>query len=321
VQFGAAVSTVDEFSGILGIGFGYNITTNYKNFVDELQSQGATNTKAFSLALGSKDEKEGVVIFGGLDTGKFSGTLQSQPIVPAAQSPDGVPRYWIQMNNMSMTPPSGNTKTYSNTSMDVFLDSGSTLTLLPTEVATSIAADFGADGVDSNGFYSVDCSLNALPGTVNFAFAGVTIRVPYSEFIRELQTGFGTQCYLGISPSDEFALLGDTMLRSTYAVFDQTNDAVLLAEYVNCGTNEVEITASMDMSSIEGQCATPSFQSVTNAASSSAAVQTTAAATTSGAAAASSTTKSAAISLSGGSLGWMLFWAGAMAVAGVAGVI
>ncbi|KAI1134874.1 acid protease [Hypoxylon sp. FL0543] len=257
VQFGVATNTVDEFAGILGIGHGLNVTIRYKNFIDELADQGVTGTKAFSLALGSKDEQEGVVIFGGLDTGKFTGTLQTLPIIPAEESPDKVPRYWINMTSLSLTPPSGQTKQYENTTMTVFLDSGATLTLLPTELANSIAADFGADATDSNGFYPVDCSLNDLQGSLNFAFDGVTIKVPYNELVRELQTGFGTQCFLGISPSDDFLLLGDTMLRSAYAVFDQTNNAIHLAQYVNCGTNEMEITPQTDMTAIKGDCPTP----------------------------------------------------------------
>ncbi|KAI1423531.1 aspartic peptidase domain-containing protein [Xylaria sp. FL1777] len=256
VQLGVALDTVDEFSGILGIGHGENVTIRYKNMIDQLADQGTTNTKAFSLALGSKSEQEGVIIFGGLDTSKFSGTLQTQPII---SGPDGIPRYWINMESLSITPPSGKTKQYSNTSMAVFLDSGATLTLLPTRLASAIAADFGADKTDTNGFYPVDCKFNEQSGTLGFAFTGVTIRVPYREIVREIQTAFGTQCYLGISPSDEFALLGDTMLRSAYVVFDQTNNAIHIAQYSNCGSNEKEISTVMNFN-VTGDCEAPDFQ-------------------------------------------------------------
>lgn len=188
------------------------------------------------------------------------------------------------MESLSLSPPSGDTKQYPNTSMAVFLDSGATLTLLPTRLATAIAADFGADATDSNGFYPVDCKFNDQPGTLNFAFAGVTIRVPYREVVREIQTAFGISCYLGISPNEDFVLLGDTMLRSAYgeplfkatpriylktltidsydiiAVFDQTNDAIHLAQYSNCGLNEKEITARMGLGSVKGDCEAPDFQ-------------------------------------------------------------
>ncbi|KAI0010199.1 acid protease [Xylariaceae sp. FL0662B] len=281
VQFGVATNTVDEFSGILGIGHGENVTIPYKNFVDQLAHQGVTETKAFSLALGSKDEQEGVVIFGGLDAGKFTGTLETLPIVPAKESPDQAPRYWVNMTTLGLTPKSGETKQYINTTMAVFLDSGATLTLLPTTLANSIAADFGAEAMDSNGFYPVDCALNDLPGTLDFGFGNVTIRVPNNELIRELKSSFGTQCFLGISPSDDFVLLGDTMLRSAYAVFDQTNNAVHLAQYVNCGTNEIEITLETNFSTIKGDCGLPNFKGMTTPSSSSSVPTTTIATTTS----------------------------------------
>ncbi|ORY63480.1 aspartic peptidase domain-containing protein [Pseudomassariella vexata] len=331
VQFGVALATVDEFSGILGIGHGENVTIRYKNFIDELEDQGVTDTKAFSLALGSKNEQEGVVIFGGLDTGKFTGTLQKQPIIPAKEAPDGVPRYWIDMDFMSLTPPSGQTKKFANTTMAVFLDSGATLTLLPQTLADAIGADFGADGTDSSGFYKVDCGLNDLNGTVDFAFSGVTIHVPYSEMIREIQTSFGTQCYLGITPNEDFVLLGDTMLRSAYAVFDQSSDAIYLAQYVNCGTEEVEITTTTDIAQIKGKCGAPSFMTTTSTtvsestSSSSATATVTAAATAGGSsvvAASSTPTASNAISSIGAVSIYWLSIGMAMAVSlGLAGVV
>jgi hypothetical protein len=219
VQFGVATSSEDQFAGILGIGYGQNITTRYRNFVDELKAQGVTRTKMFSLALGSKNEQEGVLVFGGIDTAKFGGSLAKLPIIPADKSPDGVARYWVQMNNLTLTPPSGRKKMYANTSMAVFLDSGATLTLLPKVLADQIASDFGATGgVDANGFYPIDCSLLRLNGTLDFAFDGITIKVPYAEMIRELRTTPPT-CFLGVVPNPDFVLLGDTFLRSAYGMW------------------------------------------------------------------------------------------------------
>lgn len=218
VQFGVAVASKDEFSGILGIGYGKGLTTNYPNFVDELALQNQTSVKAFSVGLGSKREEEGAICFGGVDTSKFAGALATLPIVPAKQSPDGVPRYWVSMNSLSLTPPNGVSKTYANTSMDVFFDTGATLTLLPPALANAIGKDFGASGADSNGYYSVDCRLADMNGTVDFAFNGVTIKVPYDEFIRESSSGAGMSCVLGIAASNSFTLLGDSFLRSAYGM-------------------------------------------------------------------------------------------------------
>ncbi|EFW99931.1 candidapepsin-4 precursor [Grosmannia clavigera kw1407] len=284
VQFGVASSTSDEFAGILGIGFGQGLTTNYANFVDELTDQNITQVRAFSLALGSKDEQEGVVVFGGVDTSKFSGTLARVPIIPAAQSPDGVPRYWVNMSSVSLTAGKNTestestgssktttktatktstskatastkavTSTYANSSMAVFLDSGSTLTLLPAGLADSIAADFGVvDGPSSSGFYYVDCSYASANGTLNFAFPGVSISVPFHELVRQS----GSQCMLGIQASSQFALLGDTFLRSAYVpvVIDQTDNDIWMAQYTNCGSTPAALATTQSLVALTGDC-------------------------------------------------------------------
>lgn len=253
VQFGVASASVDEFSGILGIGAGQGFNTDYPNFVDELAAQGVTKTKAFSLALGSKAEEEGVIIFGGVDTAKFQGTLAELPIVPARQSPDGVARYWVRMKSIALSPPQGKSTTLGQTDMTVFLDSGSTLTLLPEQVVQDIARGLGSSGMDGSGFYVVDCDLASQAGTVDFAFDGVTISVPYSELIRQVSSS-PPQCYLGMMGSTEFALLGDTFLRSAYAVFDLTGNSIHLAQYTNCGSKVQAITSSSALQGLSSTC-------------------------------------------------------------------
>ncbi|KAL6859510.1 aspartic peptidase domain-containing protein [Trichoderma novae-zelandiae] len=256
VQFGVADTSVDEFSGILGIGAGEGFNTGYPNFVDELVAQGITSTKAFSLALGSKAEEEGVIIFGGVDTAKFRGELAHLPIVPAADSPDGVARYWVNMSAISLTPPPGSAGkpvAFPQTSMAVFLDSGSTLTLLPPALVGQIASSLGSTETDESGFSVVDCALAGQDGTVDFAFDGVTIRVPYAEMVRQVSS-LPPHCYLGMMGSTQFALLGDTFLRSAYAVFDLTSNMVHLAPYVNCGTNIKSITSTSSLSNLVGTC-------------------------------------------------------------------
>lgn len=215
VQFGVATSSEDAFSGILGIGYGKGIATRYPNFVDQLSAQNATRVKAYTVALGSKDEQEGIIVFGGIDVSKFAGPLAKLPIIPAELSPDRVPRFWIDMQSIAITPPSGATRVYEGSNMPVFLDSGSTMTLLPPNLTRAIASDFGVQDPDSYGFFRIDCALTAVNGTVDFAFDGLTIKVPYKELIREVPSD-PPACFLGITPSERFTLLGDTFLRSAY---------------------------------------------------------------------------------------------------------
>jgi hypothetical protein len=228
VQFGVASSSKEEFAGILGIGYGMGIATRYKNFIDELRAQNATNVKAFTIALGSMDAKEGVIVFGGADASKFTGSLARLPIIPAANSPDQVARYWVNLQSIGFTSPTGkNNKIYDNSTIPVFLDSGSTMTLLPAGLVTAIAADFNAQGPDANGFYQVSCDLLKQQGTLDFAFKNVTISVPYKELIRKVDAN-PPACFLGISPSKDFTLLGDTFMRSAYGMFSPFSHTVCL---------------------------------------------------------------------------------------------
>lgn len=217
VQFGVATSSEDAFSGILGIGYGKGIGTGYPNFVDQLWEQNVTRVKAYTLALGNKDSEEGVIVFGGVDTSKFAGRLARLPVIPRAQSPDGVPRFWVEMKSLSLTRPNGLNTAYDGASIPVFLDSGSTMTLLPANLTTAIARDFGAQAPDASGFYRIDCALAALNGTLDFVFDGVTVKVPYKELTREVASD-PPSCFLGIVASDRFTLLGDTFLRSAYSM-------------------------------------------------------------------------------------------------------
>ncbi|KAK4187152.1 putative aspartic-type endopeptidase [Podospora australis] len=253
VQFGVATASEDTFSGILGIGYGKGIATKYPNFVDQLYAQNATRVKAYTLALGSKDEKEGVIVFGGVDTSKFAGPLAKLPIISAKQSPDQVPRFWVDMKSIAITPPNNQTKVYEGSGMPVFLDSGSTMTLLPKNLSATIAKDFGANEEDANGFYRIDCGLTTMNGTLDFSFEGLNIKVPYKELIREVPSN-PPACFLGITPSDSFTLLGDTFLRSAYAVFDLESDSIWMTQAANCGSTPAALSNVNDLSQVVGAC-------------------------------------------------------------------
>ncbi|KAK3905466.1 putative aspartic-type endopeptidase [Staphylotrichum tortipilum] len=253
VQFGVATASEDAFSGILGIGYGKGYATKYLNFVDQLRVQNVTKVKAYTLALGSKDSREGVIVFGGIDTSKFAGSLTKLPIIPAADSPDRVPRFWVDMKSVSITPPNGVNRVYPSSNAPVFLDSGSTMTLLPQSLTAAIAKDFGAQAPDSNGFYRIDCGLTTVNGTVDFAFDGVTIKVPYKELTREVPSD-PPACFLGIMASEKFTLLGDTFLRSAYTVFDLETDSIWMTQATSCGSSPAALNNIQDLSAVTGVC-------------------------------------------------------------------
>lgn len=245
IRFGVASESEDQFAGVLGLGHGDGVNTKYPNVLDEMLEQGFIETHAFSVALGSKAEGGGAVSFGGVDTSKFRGKLAALPIIPPEDSPDGVARYWVQLDGISR-----DGSDYSDSSLPAFVDTGATLTLLPENLVRAIAEDLQSPGKDDAGFYEIDCRLVDEPGTLDFAFDGVTIKVPFGEVVRQFSNG----CYLGIAESDEFTLLGDTFLRSAYVVFDLDSDTIFMAQYQNCGASVSSIKSSKDLEGLWGSC-------------------------------------------------------------------
>ncbi|CAN8100372.1 unnamed protein product [Discula destructiva] len=253
VQFGKATESQDLSEGILGLGFGDNVNLNYSNFVDALQEQGVTNTKAFSVALGTSATAGGNIVFGGVDTKKFSGSLAALPI--AAPALRDIQRYAVSMASLGYVNSSGS-HTYANSALEgVVLDTGSSLCELPADIVDAMAADVGAQQTRS-GLYLMDCAAATSSQKFEFAFAGMTIAVPLNQFVLE----DGNACALGVqalqADSGITALLGDSFLRNAYVVFDQANMQISLAQYSECGTNVQAIAAGTDgVSKLTGECA------------------------------------------------------------------
>jgi hypothetical protein len=93
-QFGWANASSYTTMGIMGVGFGYELDTNYYNIIDQLYVQSITKSRAFSLDLASIDVEQGSIIFGGIDTMKYIGALEKRPIIPYNLAPDGYPRWF-----------------------------------------------------------------------------------------------------------------------------------------------------------------------------------------------------------------------------------
>lgn len=122
------------------------------------------------------------------------------------------------MTSVGITKPGAAPKTYPPPSnpagQAVFLDSGGTLSRLPTPIFNAILADFPSAKADpsGNGVYEVDCSVASQAGTVDFGFGNTIIHVPFKEFIWEA----GSLCVLGVVAEDGAPVLGDSFLRAAY---------------------------------------------------------------------------------------------------------
>ena len=90
------------------------------------------------------------------------------------------------MTSVGITEPgSATSKLYTAPTYEqaVVLDSGSTLSTLPTNLVTAMLADFTGVVSLGSGLYAVDCSQTSLAGTLDFGFGNTIIHVPYHQFI------------------------------------------------------------------------------------------------------------------------------------------
>ncbi|UNI19363.1 hypothetical protein JDV02_005549 [Purpureocillium takamizusanense] len=242
--FGVALDSNFTVTGIMGAGpMGATWNSSYPLVVDSLAQQGFISSRAFSLDLRKIGDARGSVTFGGVDTKKFSGTLEKRPIIPGKETPDRTIRYWVYLDGMAVT--------YSNNTfrsvfrkvngVPVFLDSGGTLCQLPTSVIKELLRSFPS--AKKNGkVYTVDCPAADSDWTVDFYFGKTVVRAPVNDFIWRS----GKYCILGAYENDKEAILGDTFLRAAYVVYDQDNQNIHIANNEDCGSNLIPIGKGPD---------------------------------------------------------------------------
>lgn len=251
MQFGIGYTSSSP-EGILGIGYTINeVQVNrfgldeYPNLPQKLKDDNMTSANAYSLWLNDLDASTGSILFGGVDTDKYSGTLSTLPII---QEGGVYAEFIIALTDMGI----GGNKTalFANSNVAVLLDSGSSLMYLPNAVASALYTQFNARYDSRQQAAFVDCNLANQQGSLEFGFSGVTISVPYNELVITAAVSRGQPvCILGIGPAgDGVSVLGDTFLRSAYVVYDLDNNQISLAQtnFNATSSNIEEIQAGAD---------------------------------------------------------------------------
>jgi Eukaryotic aspartyl protease len=235
--------------GIMGIGYsaGESIvaldpTAVYPNIIDELVLQGVISSRAYSLYLNDLTADTGNILFGGVDTNKYSGDLVALPVQPDAES-GSLTSFTVAFTSLSVMDGAGtNQLTRDNIAVPAILDSGTTNTYFPDDLANAILEGFGVTTDQSLGNV-VRCSLARASATILFGFGGPggpTINVPLAQFVTPLITSDGSvptfndgaeACSFGIyGAGNDPILFGDTFLRSAYVVYDLENNQVAIAQ-------------------------------------------------------------------------------------------
>ncbi|KAI1755384.1 aspartic-type endopeptidase [Xylaria castorea] len=239
LQFGIGY-TSSSAQGILGIGYPVNEVQvgragkdAYDNLPKAMVTAGTTSRNAYSLWLNDLDASTGSILFGGIDTEQYMGTLQTLPI----QANAGVfSEFLITMTSLEL----GGQSIAKDQALAVLLDSGSSLTYLPDDMVSTIYAQVSAQYDSSAGAAYVPCALAGNASTLDFTFTSPTISVAMGELVLDLVTSAGGRptfddgsaaCLFGVAPAGSGTnVLGDTFLRSAYVVYDLDNNQISLAQ-------------------------------------------------------------------------------------------
>ncbi|MCJ1461862.1 hypothetical protein MMC07_000461 [Pseudocyphellaria aurata] len=249
--------------GILGIGFraGESVASpsdQYPNIVNQLKDQGVISTLAYSLWLNNDNVlTTGSIIFGGVDTEKYHGDLTILPIQRDSR-PGAKPTFTVVLDAVSVVNEAGKSQfAQDSLALPVILDSGTTVTLLPDNLADAIAKGVGASSHPAWG-QLVPCSLQDSGAVISFTFGGPNgpvIQVAIAEFVLSLASGGSAPafpdrepaCAWGIQGSGNAPILfGDTFLRSAYVVYHLESEQIGIAQtnFNVTKTNVVEISGS-----------------------------------------------------------------------------
>ena len=265
VTIGLATYAFDN-TGLMGVGMrslesavqSGESQNGYPTVIDSLVSAGLIERAAFSLWLNDLDASSGSILFGGVDTDKYTGDLIGLPI--QVDSAAGIyDRYLVTLTSVSIKDDSG-TRLLSASDMSVaaLLDSGTTSSVLPDDVAKAIWGGLGAVIAGPNEEL-VPCSLKNTNAALIFGFGGQggpSVSVPISEMINGAGITPGATfdngeavCSLFVDtvandPSGSI-ILGDSFLRSAYVVYDLENNEIAIGQTVfNATSSNVKVIPS-----------------------------------------------------------------------------
>ena len=241
--------------GLLGVGYtGLSSAQGiFPTLIDDLFTNGAINRRAFSLYLNDAESGAGSILFGGIDTDKYTGDLVTLPVQPDIISgKEEFLRYLVDLTSVAFNTGSGSKSSVispSSYSVAALLDSGTTETIIEPSIFNAVVAGIGATPIDVQGttYYVAACSVGNSAAELAFTFGGdggITVNVPIADLLSDTQSTFGNgdeACILlmqATAPNNPTTILGDSFLRSAYVVYDLDNNEISLAQAKLNSTSE-----------------------------------------------------------------------------------
>lgn len=215
---------------------------------------GEINSRLYSLFLNSEAAVSGSILFGAVDTSKYTGDLQLVDILPdpiikaILEFLTTITSVKATISGKSSTVFAGGSASSglaafnSTSSFPVIMDSGTAAFEVPPQVAKALAELYPY----ANKYGQIDCSHIHDDASLTITFADkIDIKVPISELITPVYNSTtqqplpwhssGQQCQLMIfpttpSPQQPYWIVGDAVLRSMYVVYDLDNGQMGLAQ-------------------------------------------------------------------------------------------
>lgn len=226
---------------------------SYPNLPAALVKAGHIRSNAYSLWLNDLSASRGQILFGGIDTGKFQGKLQTVPVLHTSRG--DYTSLVVALTGVGIrTGSDGSIDTFPSQPVAVAMDSGSSLSYLPDALAAKVYNSVDAVFDPANNLAFVPCSMANDKRKLVFTFSSPQIAVGMDELVIDLgpdangnEATFrdgSKACVFGIAPAgSSISILGDTVLRSAYLVYDLDNNEISIAptRFNSTETNILEI--------------------------------------------------------------------------------
>ncbi|KAK1709493.1 aspartic peptidase domain-containing protein [Colletotrichum lupini] len=210
----------------------------YTNFPENLKAQGLTKSLAYSVYLNDFRSPTGSVVFGGMDTAKFTGQMQMIPLVGQKlfKSNDFIVP-WTSFS-FSADKNAKPTAIGGNNFPPVLVDTGNPSLSFPPKILDLIGPAINIQTLQ-DGTKALKCSSGDSGAKFNFEFQTAKVEVPLSMiFIPLMKNGApvtdksgSSLCTLPLEPIDSnVASFGAPMLSAVYTVFDLENKQLGMAQ-------------------------------------------------------------------------------------------
>ncbi|KAI9268596.1 aspartic peptidase domain-containing protein [Helicostylum pulchrum] len=251
-------NTNEIANGIFGLGHPALTTSavKYEPFLFQLAKQGMIDDAIFSISMGSMSDEgwSGEMMIGGTNPNKYSGEIEYAPVMSDST-------YWmVGGKSIQILKRDTVDEIVLNSTFDgvrgMIIDTGTTLTYVDHELAEEIVREVAGREENNvaldhmSGTFIINCQAPHLNDrSVDYSVKiilenDVTLNIPVKDLIIPLDgktVQESTQCMFGIAPwmktgtSDKmnkkgWILIGDSVLRSTYLVFDMKQNRIGFAK-------------------------------------------------------------------------------------------